>query len=420
MGRNAIPEVVQPLDPAFRRIAGDQRRIDGADRHAGDPVRREPFLGEAIVDASLIGAQGAAALQHQDAAVVLVEGRRRGRRRLGSSLAGGGHLNHLFPAAASFGVLLGHHVGAGDNCGDVGDLQGPVRVSRQVLDRLELACRFLKVLERPTLRVDRVDDALFQRGLQRTEGQVMLVVALEPKLGRVLHRRPHHGRIVVPVVRVWELDDLHVLAGHAVHTEHQLDALLLLDAPPVVLDRVEALGEADLLSLQLDHSIDVVPRAHHHAAAFARRVGQPEESCPANVRVDVDRWEQSAEADEVVEIVDVVRVPVVVGRGAHEGVLHADLLVLLAGPTEFLVDIAGGNQRAIRVPHLFPVERNGAEFLRRHVGFPLIDRVERRRLTNRYIASASASNSPLWASESMPPETSLALNPFCRRIRVAE
>ena len=132
--------------------------------------------------------------------------------------------------------------------GMLAHLQGPVRVPGQVLDGLELAGRLLQVLEGLALGVDRVDGALLERGLQRPERQVVLVVTLEPQLGRVVHRRQHLG-LVVPVVGVGELDDLDVVAGHAVHPQHQLDALFLLAAPPVVLDGVQALREADLLPL---------------------------------------------------------------------------------------------------------------------------------------------------------------------------
>ena len=210
-------------------------------------------------------------------------------------------------------MLLGYDVAAGDCRRNIGDLQGPVGIARQVFDGLDLAGGFLEMLEGLALRVDRVDDPVQQRRLQRSEGEVVLVIALEPQLGRVLHRIEHLG-VVVPVVRIRELDDLHVLAGHAVHPEHQLDALLLLDAPPVVLDGVEALGQADLLSLQFDHPVDVVPRANQHATALARRVGHAQEPGPADVRLYVDRREQPAEADQVVEVVDVVRIPVVLAR----------------------------------------------------------------------------------------------------------
>ena len=219
------------------------------------------------------------------------------------------------------------------------------------------------MLEGLALRVDRIDDALFQRRLERTEGQVVLVVTLEPQLGRVLHRLQHLG-VVVPVVRIRKLHDLHVLHRHVVEPEHQLDALVLLDPPPVVLDGVQALREADLLALQILHPVDVVPGAHHHAAALVRRVRHAEEPGPADVRVDGDGREQPAEADQVVEVVDVVRVPVVLLDRAHELVLHADLLELLPGPPQFLVDVAGRHEGTVGVVHLLPIQRDRVEFRR--------------------------------------------------------
>ncbi len=102
--------------------------------------------------------------------------------------------------------------------------------------------------------------------------------------------------------------------------------------------------------------------AHHHAAAFVRRVRHPQQPGPADVGVNVDGREQTAEADEVVEVVDVVRVPVVLADGAQEAVLDADLLVLLPGPPQFLVHIAGGHEGTIGVVHLFPIQRYRVQF----------------------------------------------------------
>ena len=73
-------------------------------------------------------------------------------------------------------VLLGHHIGTGDNGGDVGHLQGPVRIPGQILDRLHFARRFLKMLEGFALSINGIDLAFQQRCLQRTEGQVVFVV----------------------------------------------------------------------------------------------------------------------------------------------------------------------------------------------------------------------------------------------------
>ena len=60
-----LPEFAQARQPVLRRIAGDQAGIDGADRGADDPVRLDAGLVQRLVDAGLIGAERAAALQHQ-------------------------------------------------------------------------------------------------------------------------------------------------------------------------------------------------------------------------------------------------------------------------------------------------------------------------------------------------------------------
>ena len=193
----------------------------------------------------------------------------------------------------------------------------------------------------------------------------MLVVALEPQLGGVVHRVEHLG-LVVPVIRVGELDDLDIVTGHPVDPQHQLDALLLLDAPPVVLDRVQALGQPDLLALELDHPVQVVAGADHQAATLTWGMRGTEEPGAPDVGVDVDRGEQATEADQVVHVVDVVRVPVVLPPGAQEGVLDAELLELLTGPAQLLVDVARRHQGAVGVVDLAPVQGNGAA-LRGHV-----------------------------------------------------
>jgi len=73
----------------------------------------------------------------------------------------------------------------------------------------------------------------------------------------------------------------------------------------------------------------------------------------------MDRRIQAAETYEVVEIVDVVRIPVVLGRVTEVGVVDANLLELLASPTELLVDVVGRDHRAVGEPHLFPIQRYG-------------------------------------------------------------
>ena len=57
-----MPKLVHSL---LGRIAGNQGRVDGADRNAGGPVGVKARLGKRLVDATLIGAERAAALQQQ-------------------------------------------------------------------------------------------------------------------------------------------------------------------------------------------------------------------------------------------------------------------------------------------------------------------------------------------------------------------
>ena len=60
-----VPERVQPLEPVRRRVAADQRRVDRADRRADHPVGLDAGLVQRLVDADLVGAERAAALQHE-------------------------------------------------------------------------------------------------------------------------------------------------------------------------------------------------------------------------------------------------------------------------------------------------------------------------------------------------------------------
>ena len=56
----------------LRRVAGDEAGVDGADRGADDPVRLDAGLVQRLVDAGLVGAERAAALEHEhDLPVVL-------------------------------------------------------------------------------------------------------------------------------------------------------------------------------------------------------------------------------------------------------------------------------------------------------------------------------------------------------------
>ena len=63
---NALPECLQPRHAILRRVAGDDRAVDCADRRADDPVGLDARLVQRLIDADLVGAQRTAALQHQD------------------------------------------------------------------------------------------------------------------------------------------------------------------------------------------------------------------------------------------------------------------------------------------------------------------------------------------------------------------
>jgi hypothetical protein len=56
----------------------------------------------------------------------------------------------------------------------------------------------------------------------------------------------------------------------------------------------------------------------------------------------MDGRERTAEGDQVVEAVDIVRIPVVLPMGAKEPVFDANSLVLLSDSAQFLIDFAGG------------------------------------------------------------------------------
>ena len=64
-----LPEIPQAFQSTLRRVAGDDRRIDATNGHAGNPVRLKSSLVQALVYSCLIGAQRATALQHERVSV---------------------------------------------------------------------------------------------------------------------------------------------------------------------------------------------------------------------------------------------------------------------------------------------------------------------------------------------------------------
>jgi hypothetical protein len=65
VGRDALPERTQFVDARLRRIAGNQRTVDGADRNAGDPVGTKIGLGQCPIDPSLIRTERTTALDEE-------------------------------------------------------------------------------------------------------------------------------------------------------------------------------------------------------------------------------------------------------------------------------------------------------------------------------------------------------------------
>src|SRR5262245_52149438 len=63
--RDAFPEGTQPVDTVLRRIAGNDRSVDRVDRNASNPVMCIVRGGEGLVDAGLVAAEGAAALEDE-------------------------------------------------------------------------------------------------------------------------------------------------------------------------------------------------------------------------------------------------------------------------------------------------------------------------------------------------------------------
>ena len=63
--RDGLPKLAQRINATLRRIAGYNRRIDGANRDSGNPIGMQIRLGQRLINARLIGAERAATLQQQ-------------------------------------------------------------------------------------------------------------------------------------------------------------------------------------------------------------------------------------------------------------------------------------------------------------------------------------------------------------------
>src|SRR5262245_8446946 len=60
------PELLQPVEAVLRLVARDQAGIDGADRGADDPIRLDARLVQGLIDARLVGAERAPALEDEN------------------------------------------------------------------------------------------------------------------------------------------------------------------------------------------------------------------------------------------------------------------------------------------------------------------------------------------------------------------
>ena len=74
-----VPELLQPGQAILRLVAGDQAGVDGADRCADDPVGLDAGLVQRLIDAGLIGAERAAALEDENDLASLLRRLCRGR-----------------------------------------------------------------------------------------------------------------------------------------------------------------------------------------------------------------------------------------------------------------------------------------------------------------------------------------------------
>jgi hypothetical protein len=62
---DALPELPQPGNAPFRRVAGNDGGVYRSDGDAGEPIRRVVGGRERLEDAGLVAAEGAAALQDE-------------------------------------------------------------------------------------------------------------------------------------------------------------------------------------------------------------------------------------------------------------------------------------------------------------------------------------------------------------------
>src|SRR5262249_57324903 len=69
---HAPPEFLHARESVFHLVPRDETRVDGADRSADDPVGLDACLMQRLIDAALISAERASALQHENDLTIIV------------------------------------------------------------------------------------------------------------------------------------------------------------------------------------------------------------------------------------------------------------------------------------------------------------------------------------------------------------
>jgi hypothetical protein len=78
----------------------------------------------------------------------------------------------------------------------------------------------------------------------------------------------------------------------------------------------------------------------------------------------MNRRIQATEADQVIQVVYIVVMPVVFRCVAEVSILNSDLFELFPAPAQLLVNVVDGNHGAVGKPYFFPVQwyRGGYSF----------------------------------------------------------
>ena len=138
-----------------------------------------------------------------------------------------------------------------------GRRQDPVCIPGQVLYRLDLARRSLQMRRLIAQGLDRIEFPILQGHYQRTEGPFVFMVVGSPKIGRVDHGASILGSLCQSSGQGNSAISTSSMVMSVLRSVH-LDAHVFVEAPPIVLDRVQSLREPCFLTLEVLHSVDRV------------------------------------------------------------------------------------------------------------------------------------------------------------------